>query len=80
MKAMVSDSLVRNYVDIDEFKKHADKKTDYLGNLAGKVKTGTWLRFSATGINILGENHTMVTLQDVTPAVESKGFIDLGVN
>jgi hypothetical protein len=71
MKAMASDKLVRNYAGLDEFKKHAEKKTDYLGNL----KDGTWMRFSPTGINLLGENHTKVTLEDVVPAVGSKSFI-----
>jgi len=75
MKVMASDALIRNYLTEDEFKKHANKQTDYLGNLPGPIKTGTWLRFSETGINILGENHTLVTLQDVTPAIGSKNFI-----
>jgi len=71
MKAMVTDGKVRNYNDLDEFKKHAGKRTDYLGNL----KDGTWVRFSPTGINLLGEYHTEVTLEEVVPAVGSKSFI-----
>ncbi len=71
MKVMVSDPKVRNYTAEDEFKKHAAKQTDYLGNLTD----GTWLRFSPTGTNLLGESHIKVTLQDVLPAVGSKSFI-----
>ncbi len=71
MKGMVSDATVRNYNDLDEFKKHAGKQTDYLGSLAD----GRWLRFSPTGTNLLGENHTKVTLEQVVPAVGSKSFI-----
>ncbi len=71
MKSMVADTPVRNYLSLDEFKKHAEKTTDYLGNL----KDGTWLRFSPTGTNLLGENHTQVTLEDSVTAVGSKSFI-----
>jgi len=71
MKKMVTDALVRNYTGLDEFEKHASKQTDYLGNLADS----TWMRFSPTGINLLGENHTHVTLEQVIPAVGSKSFI-----
>jgi hypothetical protein len=71
MQGMVLDTVVRNYTGVDEFKKYAGKETDYLGNLAD----GTWLRFEPTGLNILGEYHTQVTLKDVVPAVGSKNFI-----
>jgi hypothetical protein len=71
MKAMVMDTVVRDYIGLSEFKDHSEKKTDYLGNLAD----GTWLRFYLGGINLLGENHTLVTLEDVLPAVNSKSFI-----
>ena len=68
---MVSDSLVRNYTGVDEFKKHAGKQTDYLGNLAD----GRWVRFEPTGINLLGETHTKVSLDKVLPVVGSTSFI-----
>lgn len=71
MKKWVSDTTIRNYTDVDEFKKHSEKQTDYLGNL----KDGTWMRFNKTGLNLLGEEHTKVTLEDVVPAVGSKSFI-----
>jgi hypothetical protein len=72
MKAFVEDTTtVRNYTGLDEFKKHAGKDTDYLGNLPD----GTWMRFSPTGTNLLGENHTKVSLEKVLPAVGSKSFI-----
>lgn len=71
MTGMISDSKVRNYTGVDEFKKHAGKTTDYLGNLAD----GTWMRFEPTGTNLLGEYHTEVTLEQVVPAVGSKSFV-----
>jgi hypothetical protein len=71
MKEMASDLLVRDYAGLDEFKSHAEKETDYLGNL----KDGTWLRFHPKGINLLGERHTQLTLLDVVPAVGAKSFI-----
>src|ERR1700752_448652 len=72
MKSWLGDSTIRNYTDVAEFKKHSEKKTDYLGNLK---KDGTWLRFNPTGINLLGEKHTEVVLEDVVPVVGSKSFI-----
>jgi hypothetical protein len=71
MQGMVSDTVVRNYTGVDEFKKHAGKQTDYLGNLAD----GRWMRFRPTGINLLGEIHIKVSLDQVLPAVGSKSFI-----
>ena len=70
-QAMLLDTVVRAYDTDDEFGKHATKKTDYLGNL----KDGTWLRFNPTGINLLGENHTLVTAEETVPAVGSTSFI-----
>lgn len=75
MKTMATDSLVRNYLSMQEFKKHAAKQTDYLGNLKGAVKTGTWLRFNPAGMNILGEDHTQVEFSAVAPSVGTKNFI-----
>jgi hypothetical protein len=71
MNSMISDALVRDYNKTDEFRKHADKKTDYLGNLGD----GTWLRFEPSGMNLLGEDHTLWPLEKVLPALGSKSFI-----
>ena len=76
MKAMVADTSVRDYKDNSEFKRHATQQTDYLGNLIGPVKKGTWLKFSPTGMNVLGEKHTEVTFSAVAPSVGTKSFID----
>ncbi len=75
MKKLASDKLVHDYMSSDEFKKHAAGDTDYLGNLPGPVSAGTWVRFNETGTNLLGENHTQVTLKNVVPAVGSRNFI-----
>jgi len=71
MDAMVKDEVVRAYNDTAEFTKHSTKTTDYLGNL----NDGTWVRFSPTGTNLIGEDHTLVTLEQTAPAVNSKSFI-----
>lgn len=71
MQAMVADDQVRDYQSQAEFAAHAAGGLDYLGNLPD----GTWLRFKPTGINLVGENHTDVTLEDVLPAVGSNSFI-----
>jgi hypothetical protein len=75
MKALAADKLVHNYTSSDEFKDHAAGKTDHLGNLPGPASTGTWARFNETGTNLLGENHTEVTLEHVVRAVRSTSFI-----
>jgi hypothetical protein len=75
MKRLAKDKLVHDYVDGAEFAKHAAGDTDYLGNLPGPTSTGTWVRFETTGTNLLGENHTLVTLEHVIKAVGSKSFI-----
>jgi hypothetical protein len=69
--AFVTDDVVRAYKSKDELTDHAAGATDYLGNL----DDGTWLRFHPTGLNVLGEMHTLVTLTDVMRAVGSKNFI-----
>ena len=69
--SFVTDDVVRDYTTKDELKKHAANGTDYLGNL----DDGTWVRFSPTGINLLGENHTKASLDKVLPHVNSKSFI-----
>lgn len=75
MKTLASDKLVHDYGSNAEFKDHAAGKTDYLGNLPGPTSPGTWVRFAPTGSNLLGENHTAVTLEHVMAAVGSKSFI-----
>src|SRR5262249_38598383 len=73
MVDFVTDHAVRDYLSVDEFKNHVAGKTDYLGTIAGD---GTWVRFSPTGINVLGEMHeTEWSLQHVLSAVHSKSFI-----
>lgn len=71
MKTMLTDTTVRNYDSTDEFKKHAAKQTDYLGNLTD----GTWIRFNDSGSNLLGEEHDYLPFENVIPYVGSKSFI-----
>ncbi|HZJ62102.1 MAG TPA: DUF4157 domain-containing protein [Kofleriaceae bacterium] len=68
----VTDEVVRSYKTNDELKKHASHQTDYLGNLPD----GTWMRFHPTGLNVLGEMHTLVRLRTVVNAVGTTNFID----
>ncbi|MCX2732378.1 hypothetical protein OOZ19_19235 [Saccharopolyspora sp. NFXS83] len=65
---------MRQYEDDAEFTGHADGKTDYLGTLP-KPGEGTWVRFSPTGTNVLGENHAEVTFDHVITAVGSSSFV-----
>jgi hypothetical protein len=75
MQAFAGDQLIRAYEDEAEFRAHAGGTTDYLGNLpAGSTSEGTWVRFSPTGTNLLGEDHTKVTLQHVVRAVGTTSF------
>lgn len=73
-RSMARDRKVRDYNDEAEMNAHATGTTDYLGNLPGPVSRKTWVRFSPTGVNLLGENHTQVTLQQVAPAVGTRNF------
>jgi Domain of unknown function (DUF4157) len=76
---LVTDDRVRDYVSADELKRHAAGQTDYLGNLSDDV--GTWVRFSPTGINVLGEVHeTDIAFDRVGPAVGAKSFIHEGIS
>lgn len=76
MRAFARDGVVRDYISMAEFKNHAGGKTDYLGTLpATSTSPGTWVRFNPAGTNVLGEDHTEVTLEHVMPAVGSKSFI-----
>jgi hypothetical protein len=74
MQAFTTDQVVRDYTDQAEFRAHADGRTDYLGNLPGP-SAGTWVRFSPTGTNLIGENHTHVTLEHVVRAVGTTNFV-----
>ncbi|MGW0432895.1 hypothetical protein ACWDV4_10165 [Micromonospora sp. NPDC003197] len=75
MKALASDKLVHDYASDAEFREHAAGQTDHIGNLRGPASTGTWVRFAPGGTNLLGENHTHVTLEHVAAAVGSRNFI-----
>ena len=75
MKGFTTDSVVRDYGSMSEFADHAAGKTDYLGNLpASSGSPGTWVRFAPGGSNLLGEDHTLVTMEHVAPAVGSTNF------
>jgi hypothetical protein len=77
MKTFAADKVVRDYTSMAEFKDHAAGKTDYLGTLpAASSSPGTWVRFEPKGTNLLGENHTMVTLDHVVPAVGTTSFVN----
>ena len=70
----VTDEAVRDYQTVDEFKNHAAGQTDYLGNMRDDINT--WVRFSPTGLNVLGEAHeTPWSLKHTLAAVGSKSFI-----
>jgi hypothetical protein len=75
MRAFAADTLIRDYNDRAEFQAHAAGGTDYLGNLPGPASTGTWVRFDPAGTNLLGENHTQVTLEHVVRAVGTTSFV-----
>jgi Domain of unknown function (DUF4157) len=70
----VTDTEVRDYHTAEELKNHVAGQTDYLGNL--RDDHNTWVRFSPTGLNVLGEMHdTESSLKHVMKAVGSKSFI-----
>ena len=74
MGSFLLDNKVRDYVSVDELKDHIAGKTDYLGNLEDDDRT--WVRFSPSGLNVLGEAHESPwSLKHVLAAVGSKSFI-----
>ncbi len=76
MRTLAGDNLVHDYEDWEEFGDHATGNTDHLGNLPlSSPEAGTWVRFTQRGMNVLGENHTQVTLEHVMAAVGSTSFI-----
>jgi hypothetical protein len=75
----VTDNAVRDYHSADELKNHAAGQTDYLGNL--RDDHSTWLRFSPTGLNVLGEMHDSdSSLAPVLAAIGSKNFISEAIS
>lgn len=75
MKSYAADNQLRDYIDMHEFQAHASAATDHIGNLFTGPEPGLWVRFPEQGLNILGEDHTRVTLKDITPAVGTTNFI-----
>ncbi|GIG68731.1 hypothetical protein [Phytomonospora endophytica] len=70
-----NDTVVRDYLDWQEAFDHADGHTDHVGNLGPHAFwPGVWLRFSRNGLNILGEDHTEVDLEQVIPALGITSF------
>jgi hypothetical protein len=74
MKPYVIDDVVRAFRDWAEARTFKDGRTDHVGNLPGPKEHGTWVRFQETHLNIVGEDHTYVTLDQVTKAVGSANF------
>ncbi|MFF5218385.1 DUF4157 domain-containing protein [Micromonospora sp. NPDC000442] len=75
MRALASDELVHRYEDLDEFRDHAAGRSDYIGNLpADSTSPNTWVRFRPPGTtNLIGEDHTKVTLDEILRAVGALG-------
>jgi hypothetical protein len=74
-KPYAEDDVVRDLRTWEEALAFAANTTDYIGNLAGPVAIGTWVRYDTTDLNIIGENHTYVTLDQITTAVGTQNFI-----
>jgi hypothetical protein len=73
MRRLAADDLVHDYLDRREFRRHASGSTDRLGNLG---RGNTWVRFSPTGLTVIGEIYTATTtLADVVQAVGTRSFI-----
>jgi hypothetical protein len=71
----VGDDEVRAFRGWDEALAFAAGTTDYIGNLPGPTEPGTWVRYSPAGLNIVGEDHTYLPLEQTVRAVRSRSFI-----
>ncbi|MDG4831478.1 hypothetical protein O7627_19455 [Solwaraspora sp. WMMD1047] len=74
-KPYVDDDVVREFVDWDEARAFAARTTDHIGNLPGPAEPGTWVRFDQAGLNIVGEEHDYLSLEQTVAAVRSNRFI-----
>jgi len=71
----IADDVVRAFIDWAEALAFATETTDYIGNLPGPAALGTWVRFDKTFLNIIGEEHDYVSLEQTTAAVRTRSFI-----
>lgn len=71
----VGDNVLRDFLSWDEARAFAAGTTNYVGNLPGPAEPGIWVRFSAAGLNIVGEDHDYISLEQTTAAVRSRSFI-----
>jgi hypothetical protein len=67
-KNWINDSIPRSYIDAKEFTDHFNKKTNYLGYVE-KGKDSIWVRFEKDKTNLIGEDHSFITLQDIMTSV-----------
>nr|MDT0657207.1 hypothetical protein [Micromonospora sp. DSM 115978] len=74
-KPYVEDDVIRDFRDWDEARAFAAQTTDHIGNLPGPAEPGTWVRFDEAGLNIVGEDHDYLSLEQTVAAVRSKRFI-----
>lgn len=71
------DNVVRDFASWAEARAFAAQVSDYIGNLRDdSAVPGTWVRFSVASLNIVGEEHDYVTLDQTISAVRSRSFID----
>lgn len=77
LKPFATDGLTRDFASWQEARDYVatPRRTDYVGNLSGSPRAGTWLRFAPTGLNIVGETHPFVPLEHTVAAVGPAPFI-----
>jgi hypothetical protein len=75
VKPFIADNVVRDFIDWEEALAFATETTDYIGNLPGPAAPGTWVRFDKTFLNIIGEEHDYLSLEQTTAAVRTSSFI-----
>lgn len=73
--SFVEDDVVRAFLGWEEALAFAAATTDHIGNLPGPAELGTWVRFHPTGLNIVGEDHSYLPLEQTVRAVRSRSFI-----
>lgn len=71
----VEDAVVRDFKTWDEARAYEAGTTQHIGNLPGPAEPGVWVRFDPDNMNIVGEDHTYVNMEQIAKAVRTTSFV-----
>lgn len=71
----VEDAVVRDFATWDEARAYEARTTQHIGNLPGPAEPGVWVRFDDRRLNIVGEDHTYVDMEQIAAAVRTRSLV-----